>query len=181
VSSSSIDSHTAATQLWHRIRPRAALGLAALWLIALALAGCGSGSAPKGTYTTNIPNAPKAVGGRLVSGPWTITFAKNGSYTLTSTSDVGLGVGKGSHVDGTNFVINPLYAGSCGPGRGTGTYKLKLSGNTLRFVQIKDPCKIRAFILAHTFTKVPPKAPPGAKTARTGRTARGARGGLDAA
>jgi hypothetical protein len=112
------------------------------------LAGCGGTPSPTGSYTTTIPGRTS-----FISGVWKITFGRHGTYTITSGSEVGLSVGKGSHVRGTTFVINPDFPNSCGPGRGTGTYTLKLTGNTLRFIRITDPCRIRAAILAYPYTK----------------------------
>jgi hypothetical protein len=121
--------------------------------LATALSACGSQSAPTGAYTTTIAN-PGGVEGRLIAGPWTVTFGKGGSYTIHDGRGLGLAVGSGSYYRTTTFVINPQLSGSCGPGRGTGTYKLKLSGNNLTFIRIADPCKTRAKILTRTFTKV---------------------------
>src|SRR2546423_1381909 len=115
-------------------------------LLAIALAACGgtsTPSTPSGAYTTTIAN-PRGAEGPLIRGPWTVTFRNGGSFTVTDGRERGLTVGSGSYYRGTTFVINPLAAGACGPGRGTGTYRLKLSGKKLTFIRITDPCKTRA-------------------------------------
>jgi hypothetical protein len=119
--------------------------------LALGISACGGASTPSGAYTATIP----ATGGRLakqIGGTWTVAFSSKG-YTITNGSEEGLAIGKGSYVRGTTFVINPLTSGSCGPGRGTGTYRLKLSGSKLTFIRVTDPCKTRSLILSRTFTK----------------------------
>lgn len=118
------------------------------------VAGCGGGtSTPTGTYTTKIPIAHTPLG-KLEGGTWTLTIPKKGTFSISQGPEIGLGVGKGSYVKGTTFVINPLYPNTCGPGPGTGVYKLKLSGKTLAFIRSKDPCTVRRDIFSHPFTKV---------------------------
>lgn len=135
-------------------RARLLASVLLVWLLAIAISACGgSSSGPSGAYTTTISFAERL--GGLASGTWTVTFGKGGSYTITKGGpELSLATGRGSFYRGTTFVINPVSAGACGPGPGTGTYRLKLSGNTLRFVRLQDPCKTRSAILAHTFTKV---------------------------
>jgi hypothetical protein len=125
----------------------------AIALLASALYGCGGASGPTGTYTTYIPG-PTGRHGNLVAGKWTVTFAKNGTYTITSGPEVALSVGRRSHYRGTTFVIATANPGPCGAPHGTGTYTLKLTGATLRFVRVKDPCQLRALILGFPYTKV---------------------------
>lgn len=133
---------------------RAGSAVLASWLVAVVAAGCGGGvSTPTGTYTTSIPIAHTPLG-KLEGGTWTLTIPTKGTFRISESPEVGLGVGNGSYVKGTTFVINPLYPNTCGPGRGTGVYKLRLRGNTLTFVRSKDPCRVRRDILSHTFTKV---------------------------
>jgi hypothetical protein len=139
-----------------RTRPaHGAAGWLALGLAALAIAGCGGSSSatPTGSYATNIPETHTPIG-KVLSGTWTVTFGKSGSYTIQQNSEFGLSVGKGSYVRGTSFVIKTELPNTCGPGIGTGIYKLKLSGKTLRFLRVKDPCSVRRTVLAQTFTKV---------------------------
>jgi hypothetical protein len=116
------------------------------------LSGCGGSSGPSGSYTTTI--GPTELG-RLVGGVWTVTFGKNGSYSIKAGEARGLAVGPGSYYRGTTLVITPLseIAHPCGPGSAAGRYKLKLTGNKLKFIKLYDPCKTRSGILAHTFTK----------------------------
>jgi hypothetical protein len=137
---------------------RAGSAVLASCLVVVVAAGCGGGAptptgTPTGTYTTSIPIAHTPLG-KLEGGTWTLTMPTKGTFSISQSAEVGLGVGKGSYVKGTTFVINPLYRNTCGPGRGTGVYKLRLSGNTLTFVRSKDPCTVRRDILSHTFTKV---------------------------
>jgi hypothetical protein len=135
------------------VQARATRGAIALALTVAALGGCGGSGAPSGAYTTHIaPIAGK--NGGFIAGDWTVTFKKGGSYTIaTNHPTVTLGVGKGSHFQGTTFVINPVVPGSCGPGPDTGTYTMKFAGSAVRFLPVSDPCRIRAFILGRTFTK----------------------------
>jgi hypothetical protein len=92
--------------------------------------------------------------GKLEGGTWTLTIPKKGQFSITQGAEIGLGVGKGSYVRGTSFVINAPSPNTCGPGPGTGVYKLKLNAKTLTFVRSKDPCVVRRDILSHPFTKV---------------------------
>jgi hypothetical protein len=135
------------------LRTRATATVLALALTAVALDGCGSSGGPSGAYTAHIAPLAGRNGG-FIAGDWTVTFKSGGSYAITTSHPtVSLGVGKGSGFHGTTFVINPQYPGTCGPGPNTGTYRMTLSGNTLRFTPITEPCRIRGFILARVFTK----------------------------
>jgi hypothetical protein len=146
----SVDRRTSARRL--RWLVRACAAALACFLAAGVVAGCGGTSTPTGTYTTKVPE-PHTPLGKLEGGTWTLKIAKNGKYSIQQGVEIGLGVGKGSYVKGDTFVINPLAPNTCGPGPGTGVYKLKLSGNTLTFVRVKDPCSVRRDILSYPFTK----------------------------
>jgi hypothetical protein len=128
-------------------------GVVCVVVCGVALSGCGGASTPSGSYTTKI--SPAEGLGRLTPGTWTIAFGKGGSYTIEKSREIGLATGPGSYYRGTTLVITPLseLAHPCGPGSATGRYRLKLSGDKLRFIRIVDNCQTRSAILAHTFTK----------------------------
>jgi hypothetical protein len=137
-------------------------------LAAITLAACGGSPSSTGSPAPTRTSAPSASSGptgsyravvrdvreRLIEGAWTVTFAKGGSYTIAGELNRFVPAGPGSYYRGTKFVIYPLTRGVCGGGSSAGTYRLKLSGDKLTFVRMKDPCKARANLLARTFTKV---------------------------
>jgi hypothetical protein len=102
-----------------------------------------------GTYQTTIAHDP-ALGGHL-NGTWTITFTKNGAYTVKEDGRVGER-GKASITPNritfgheTGFLACPT----------SGLYKWKLTGKRLKFSRIRDKsCPGRAGVLAHHFTRV---------------------------
>ncbi|HEV2981761.1 MAG TPA: hypothetical protein VGX51_10040, partial [Solirubrobacteraceae bacterium] len=99
-------SRPASPRRLRRLVPACSGGLAAL-LVAASLPGCGGGSAtPTGTYTTNIPAPPTPIG-KVEGGTWTLALERNGSFSIQQGTETSLGVGKGSYVKGTTFVINP--------------------------------------------------------------------------
>jgi hypothetical protein len=120
-------------------------------LLAIAISACGSSAAgPTGSYRTIIRGARE----QMTEGLWTVTFGKHGSWTLTGSLNRFIPAGPGSYYRGTTFVVYPMSPGVCESGPSAGTYKLKLNGDKLTFVRIKDPCKARRNVLSRTFTKV---------------------------
>jgi hypothetical protein len=122
--------------------------------VSVSIAACGGSPTPSGTYKTTISNGREDP--FLMNGTWYITFNKGGAVSISRGGGVALALGPGSHYRGTTLVVNPQPANACGPPPGTGSYHLDLKGNRLTVVRRKDPCKIRSFILTHTFTKTKP-------------------------
>jgi hypothetical protein len=129
-------------------RPRrAASALFTLGLLATALVGCGGSTNLAGSYETTIPGHTE-----FLSGRWGLTLNKNG--TLSSGGGVSLSIGGPSHWHGDELVIATAQPGSCGLPNGVGSYKLHLTGKTLRLRVVKDPCRLRVVILSYPYTKV---------------------------
>jgi hypothetical protein len=137
----------------HAARPDARKlgGVLSAALALVAFSACGSSSGVSGAYTTDVTGSTGLES--VVKGKWIVTFGKHGSYTIHAGPGIGLSMGPGSYYHGTTFVIVPKVPNLCGPGPGTGVYKLKLSGSTLRFLPITEPCDERSIVLAHTYTK----------------------------
>lgn len=103
---------------------------------------------PSGTYRAKI-SRPTGV-----AGVWTIKFAAgrdtdylngkqlaSGSYTISGST--------------ITFAQPATPKGAPATCSGAGTYRFTLSGKTLKFTKISDPCnKTRAEILAARYTKV---------------------------
>jgi hypothetical protein len=118
-----------------RVSRVAAIALVlAVTTVALALASSG----PSGTYTTTIK-------GSEFAGTYKISFTP-GHFTVQAPYGI---KGKGTDsISGSKITLH-------GPGSCTspGTYEFKISGTTLTFKKIKDPCP-RSIILAHAMKKV---------------------------
>jgi hypothetical protein len=122
--------------------------------LALTLAAVATGVALasgglSGTFKTTI-KGDSALGGQL-NGTWTIKF-KNGTYHVTSN---GHAVTHGRFaISGKDISLTDT--GGTAKCNGTGTYKFKLSGSTLKFTKLMDTksCIGRQGVLSHPFTKV---------------------------
>jgi hypothetical protein len=118
---------------------RASRATAVALVLALALvAPAAASGGPSGTYTTTIK-------GSEFAGTYKITFTP-GHFTVQAPYGL---KGKGTDsISGSKITLH-------GPGSCTsaGTYEFKISGTTLTFRKIKDPC-LRAIILAHPMKKV---------------------------
>jgi hypothetical protein len=130
-------------------RTRVISASASLVLVAM-LAGCGGSKGFAGTYEANIPGHLE-----FLSGKWQITLAKNGSLSSAPAGHrvVNMAIAPGSYWRGDTLVINGPSR-ECGPPSGTGTYRLKLSGATLRFERVSDGCKLRVFLLSYPYQRV---------------------------
>lgn len=119
--------------------------LAALALCSAALAA----SKLSGAYQAKVHST--ALGG-LLNGTWTFTLQK-GKYTVADNGKV---VIHGKYTIKGNKVTLHDKSGpdACA---GTGVYKFKLKGKTLKFTKVSDPnsaCLGRVLVLRSTFTKV---------------------------
>jgi hypothetical protein len=114
-------------------------------LAAAVLAGAASTASASlslsGRYTTYIASPA------LLKGTWQIAFGR-GTYT---TSVRGRVLTHGTDtISGSVITFHAQGAGTCPtPGR----YGVTLSGRTLRFRRISDPCPYRPTVLSHTYTK----------------------------
>jgi hypothetical protein len=116
--------------------------LTAMALPSLALAADGP---PPGKYTAKIA-APAAL-----KGTWTLSFAKNGTYTISLNGKI--------VVRGHDLSIAPQIqfyketgSKAC---KSLGFYNFKRSGKTLTFDQLNDKgCAGRSLVLSHRFTFV---------------------------
>jgi hypothetical protein len=121
-------------------------GVVCLMLVAmLAVSAVAATAGLTGTYATTITGKHG-----VPSGLWRLDFKPSGELTLSAH---GTALGTAKFLSSTTEVKikdNP------GPGTcpGTGVYKFKLTGRTLRFRLVNDPtCAGRRFVLSHTFTK----------------------------
>jgi hypothetical protein len=120
-----------------------------LGVIGIALPGCGGPTSLAGTYETVIPGHKE-----FFSGRWQVQLNKNGTITpIVGQREISLAVSAGSYWRGDTFVINAPDR-ECGPPYGTGTYKMKLTGSTLRFKVVSDACKARVVILSPPYKRV---------------------------
>ncbi len=109
-----------------------------LTAIPAALAFASSG--PSGTYQTTV----RTVG--ILNGTYKITFTP-GHFTLHAPYNI---VGKGTDsVSGSRMTLHG--PGSC---KSAGLYEFKISGNSLTFHKISDPCSRAAVLTAHALEKV---------------------------
>lgn len=100
---------------------------------------------PPGKYTAKIA-APAAL-----KGTWTLSFAKNGTYTIARGGKI--------VVRGHDLSVAPQmqFSNETGPlaCKSAGYYNFKRSGKTLTFEQLSDKgCSGRALVLSHRFTFV---------------------------
>ena len=121
-----------------------------------------SAGGPSGTYRTDV--RATTLGGAL-DGVWTLKF-QHGRYVLTDTARVKASVIHGMYSIAGNRITFMDRMGTCSGRRGpscpvgcpaAGTYRFKLSGNTLGFTEISDStrkCVARAAVLKGSFVKV---------------------------
>jgi hypothetical protein len=99
--------------------------------------------APSGTYKTTITKPAK------LKGVWKVTF-KSGHVTARFKGHV---AARNTYtISGSTITFPPKKGAKC---TSPGMYTFMLSGKTLTFTKISDPCsKGRAAVLTHKFTKV---------------------------
>ena len=121
------------------------VALVAVLLTALAVPAVASAAAgpPPGKYSTKIAAPPP------LKGTWTLTFARNGTYTIAQAGRV--------VVRGHDFSVGSQikFSKETGPKACTadGYYNFKRTGKTLTFHSLSDKgCAGRALVLGHRFT-----------------------------
>jgi hypothetical protein len=123
------------------------LGILAALLAALALPSLAPAAdgPPPGKYTAKI-TTPAAL-----KGTWTLSFSKNGTYTIARNGKI--------VVRGHDLSIAPQmqFSKETGPlaCKSLGFYNFKRTGKTLTFEQLSDKkCAGRELVLSHRFTLV---------------------------
>jgi hypothetical protein len=95
-----------------------------------------------GTYTTKITRPAS------LKGLWAVKFAA-GADTVSVN---GHPLIHGNYtISGSTITLKSRGTGTC---TSLGKYTFTLSGETLKFTKINDPCPGRPEVLAHSFTKV---------------------------
>ncbi len=124
------------------VKCRIAVLLPILALAVLAPVALGSGKL-SGTYKTKITSPP------MFKGTWKVSF-KSGHVTARDDGHV---VARNTYtISGSTITLAAKAGSTC---KTPGKYTFTLSGKTLKFTKIADPCQPnRAAILKHTFTKV---------------------------
>jgi hypothetical protein len=127
---------------------RKLVGLAVVAVVFSLSAGALAAGGPSGTYKTTVHTS--VLGGAL-NGSWTLQL-KNGKYAV---KDAGRAAVNGSYkITGSKM----SWTDSGGPDacKGTGVYKFKASGKTLKFTKVSDTnlCFGRQIVLSGKFTKV---------------------------
>ena len=95
-----------------------------------------------GTYSTKIAKPA------MIKGTWKVRFAAGvDTVYLNGKHEAG-----GTYrISGSKITFKRAASGGC---HKPGKYSFTLSGKTLKFTKISDPCPNRPEILARTFTKV---------------------------
>ena len=121
-------------------------------LLSLTTVGAALAAGGLGKYQIKITgHGAKSEHGRL-DGTWTVGFPTPGSGTVKLTWD-GRPAGGGRYViSGSTITLTPKPGHSCTV---TGKYRFKLSGGTLTFTKVSDPCADRRHILTYaTWMKI---------------------------
>lgn len=104
-----------------------------------------------GSWTATISGGPSP----QFNGVWKLRFAANGTYVI-SKGPQKLVSGKATF-HGTAVTFHDLSGpASCVGAQAVGSYRWALTGRTVRFAPVKEPCAGRKFVLARKFTAPAP-------------------------
>jgi len=102
-----------------------------------------------GSFRADLTGTRPNLGTAGLAGPWTLTFGSDGSviWTPPPSASIAEGFPRDTYqVAGTSIVTNLFVRDLCS-GAGVGTYAGRISGDTLRFAPVSDPCEVRRAIL----------------------------------
>jgi hypothetical protein len=121
--------------------------LLTLAAVPLALASTGPGK-----FESTLSGKGANTGHGELDGTWTIDLANPTSGTPQLTWNGRVKGGGKYAISGTTITLTPKKGGTC---KTTAEYTLKLSGQTLTFMPIKDTCEIRRDVLTYgRWTKI---------------------------
>jgi len=106
-----------------------------------------------GVWSTAIAGAPSA----QFNGVWKLHVSASGTYVITKGAQR-LVVGKATFKGGTVTFHDLSGPASCIGRQAVGSYRWALSGTTVRFVPVKEPCAGRKLVLARVFRSPRPSS-----------------------
>ena len=122
--------------------------------LAAGLAAAALGGAPlAGTWSTTIAGAPSA----QFDGVWKLRISGTGAYVI-SKGRLRLVTGTATFRGATVTFHDRGGPASCIGAQAVGTYRWALSGRSVRFTAVKEPCAGRRLVLARRFTSPVPSS-----------------------
>jgi hypothetical protein len=127
---------------------RCVAGLVTLITMAIVAPAVLASSGPSGTYRAKITEPA------TIAGVWTIKFSSGRDTDYLNGKQIASGTYTISRST-IQFAQPPVPKGATMTCRSAGKYTFTISGHTLKFTKISDPCNAtRSEILASRFTKV---------------------------